>query len=55
MYLDIPALLAILIALGMSVVVMILAVAHTMQLEKHYNNKIYKLKTEIRQLKDSYR
>lgn len=55
MYLDIPALVAILIALSMSIFVMILAVAQMMHTEKYYTNRINKLKIEVRQLKDSYR
>jgi len=55
MYLDIPALVAILIALSVSILVMILAVAQMMHTEKQYTDRIYKLKTEIRQLKDSYK
>jgi len=55
MYLDVGTLVAIMIALVISIFTMSLSVARAIYLEKQYKNKIYKLKTEIRQLKDSYR
>jgi len=55
MYLDIPAIVAVLIALTVSIFTMIVAVGQMMYMEKQY----YKTKTELKiantRLKDAYR